>query len=89
MQRSVLRVRSCHRVAENETEKPVGILVPLIEYSCPPGGLVCDPFAGSGSTGVAAKLLGRSAVLIEIREQQCEVAAKRLAQEVLPLDAKG
>ena len=86
LQRSVIRVRSCHGVAENETQKPVGILFPLVEYSCPPGGILCDPFAGSGSTGVAAKLSGRSAVLIEIREQQCEIAAKRLAQGALPLE---
>ena len=89
LQRSVIRVRSCHGYAENETQKPIGILTPLIEYSCPPDGVVCDPFAGSGSTGVAAKLLGRSAVLIEKREQQCEIAAKRLSQEVLPLEQAG
>lgn len=83
--RSVIRVRNCHGEAENETQKPVGILTPLIAYSSPFGGTVCDPFAGSGSTGVAAKLLGRSAVLIEWREQQCEVAARRLQQEALPL----
>ena len=83
--RSVLQVRSAHHSAIHPTEKPVGILLPLVEYACPPGGLILDPFAGSGSTAVAARLLGRRAVLIEADERYCETIARRLAQDVLPL----
>jgi site-specific DNA-methyltransferase (adenine-specific) len=85
LMRSVLPVRSMHGRALHPTEKPPGILAPLIEYACPPGGLVLDPFAGSGSTAVAARLTGRGALLIEADEKYCEVIARRLAQDVLPI----
>lgn len=83
LMRSVIAVRSMHGRATHPTEKPVGILDPLIRYACRPGGVVLDPFAGSGSTAEAARLAGRRAVLIEADERYCEVAARRFTQGVL------
>lgn len=83
LMRSVIQCRSCHGYAQNETQKPVEIIKPLIEYACPPGGRILVPFAGAGSELVAAKEMGRQAVGFEIREEQCEIAANRLRQGVL------
>lgn len=77
-------IQSAQRL--HPTEKPTTLMQYLVGKSCPPGGLILDPFAGSGPVGVAAKNLGRRAVLIELEEKYCEVAALRLSQNVLQLE---
>jgi site-specific DNA-methyltransferase (adenine-specific) len=82
LMRSVLEAPSV-RGGIHETEKPLGILDPLIRYACPPGGLVLDPFAGSGSTLDAARQAGRRAIGIEANEAYAEGAARRLSNQTL------
>ena len=80
LMRSVIKVRSTHGYAEHPTQKPLGILLPLVEYSVPKiGGCIVDPFAGSGSHLVAAAQFGARAIGIEIDERNCEIAARRCA----------
>jgi DNA modification methylase len=76
---SVLTWESRGRLHPNM--KPESLMAYLLA-KCPPG-IVIDPFAGSGTTLVAAKRLGRRAIGIEIEEKYCAIAATRLAQESL------
>jgi len=81
--RSVIRARNLQRRAIHPSEKPAELLSLLIAYACPPGGLVIDLFAGSGSTLDAARQAGRPAIGIEADERSAEQAARRLSQAVL------
>ena len=65
--------------------KPLRLLLWLVSICSDPGTMILDPFVGAGTTLRAAKDLGRKAIGIEIEERYCEIAAKRMAQRVLPI----
>jgi len=64
------------------TVKPLAIIKDLASRS-PEGGVILDPFLGSGTTAVAAKELGRRFIGIEISPEYCKIAVKRLRQGIL------
>ncbi|MEU8279798.1 site-specific DNA-methyltransferase [Microbispora bryophytorum] len=66
------------------TQKPVDVLRQLIQI-CPAGGTVLDPFAGSGSTGVAAVLEGRSFIGVELTQHYADLARQRIAEAASPV----
>jgi DNA modification methylase len=68
------------------SQKPLQVLLPLIKAFCPQPGVMLDPFAGSGSSLIAARQLGRQYIGIEIDEQHHRTATARL-QEAQPLAA--
>jgi site-specific DNA-methyltransferase (adenine-specific) len=67
------------RARQHITQKPVEVLRQLVQI-CPAGGTVLDPFAGSGSTGVAALAEGRSFSGIEVTERYASIARQRLVE---------
>lgn len=71
-------------VREHPTQKPVELMRWCLGFA-PDAKTILDPFMGSGTTLRAAKDLGRRAIGIEIEERYCEIAARRMAQEVLAL----
>ena len=78
LMRSVIAMRNMHGRAVHPTQKPEGIVEPLLRYSVPPGGLVLDPFMGSGTTLAVARSLGMRCIGIEANAKYVEVATDRL-----------
>ena len=74
------------RVRFHPNEKPLELVSKFVSWHSLPGDLVLDPFMGSGTTLRAAKDLGRRAIGIEIEEKYCEIAARRMQQEVLSFE---
>jgi site-specific DNA-methyltransferase (adenine-specific) len=66
------------------TQKPLRLIKKCIAFA-PQSNLILDPFLGSGTTAVAAKILGRRCIGIEIEEKYCDIAVERLRQSVMKL----
>ena len=91
-QTSVFEVPKPPRSDKHPTMKPVSLIAAMLNNSCPPGGMVYEPFGGSGSTLIAAHTTGRVARLVELDPRYCDVICHRWqeATGILPrLDGGG
>jgi DNA modification methylase len=85
-----VKCRNLHRSDESlghPTQKPVAVVTPLVLYSSNPGDVVLDPYCGTGTSLVPAKMYGRQWIGMESDPKWHRVATDRLAG-VLPLEAK-
>ena len=76
-QSTVLEFDRPAKNGEHPTMKPVALFEYLVRNSCPEGGVVLDPFAGSGTALVAAETTGRRAALLELDPRYCDVIVRR------------
>lgn len=81
-QHSVFDVPRPKRSEDHPTMKPVELIRRMLANSCPTGGLVYDPFAGSGSTMIAAQLLGQRARLVELDPRYADVILRRYTEAI-------
>ena len=92
---SVSRLHRIHSEREDHpTQKPLEIVERMVRASCPAGGLVCDPFAGSGTTVEACLRNGRDYIAFEINPEYCRMIEDRISrvrselENQLPLSPK-
>jgi len=67
---------------QHPTQKPIDLLTRIVRAACPPGGVVLDPFNGSGTTGVAAVRLGHGYIGIDLERDYLALTQKRIAEEL-------
>lgn len=86
--KSSVKERTHNRTVENNhpTVKNLELMKYLIKLITPTGGTVCDPFAGSGTTLIAAKDAGFNSVGVEMSEEYCEIIKNRVSQVTSPLE---
>ena len=75
----------CREYVGHPTQKPIALMRRIVEGYTQPGDLVLDPYMGSGPIAQACYELGRRYIGVECVQEHCEVAVKRLGQQVLPL----
>jgi site-specific DNA-methyltransferase (adenine-specific) len=80
---SYVEIPCGNKQTSHPNEKPISLITKLVTLGTQEGETILDPFAGSGTTGRAAKDLGRKCTMIEREEKYCEIAARRMQQEVL------
>lgn len=80
--KNVLEIKNIIGNKSHPTEKPVELMKILIENSTNGGGIVLDPFMGTGATGVACKELGRDFIGIEIDKKYYDIAKERIGEEI-------
>lgn len=78
LMRSVLYYPNEHGQALHPTQKPVEICESLVRYSCPPGGVVLDPFMGSATVGMAARVAGRGYIGMENDPRYFPICQRRM-----------
>ena len=73
---------------KHPTVKPIALMEYLIKLVTPPEGIVLDPFLGSGTTALAALNLGRFFIGIELNEEYCEIARRRIEQHKTQIERR-
>mgnify|MGYP001617172242 FL=1 len=81
--RSVWRISTKSYTGPHSAVFPPDLIITPIRAGCPRGGIVLDPFMGSGTTALVAKMLGRNYIGIEINPKDIKTAEDRLRQETL------